>query len=321
MNPELSIIIVNWNGVDFLPSCLKSIAENPPGVEHEVIVIDNASSDGSPQWLASDEAKDIFPAGCFRLIQSDSNLGFGRANNVAIDQTDSPFVFLLNPDTIVKPNAIDRLLRSLRSDDKVGAVAPRLLNVDGSLQPSVWTFPPTATKFLVEGLKLYHFLPKRIRGRWLLSAHWGHDARMEVQHVSGAALMVSRNMINEIGAFDPKFHMYGEDAEFCLRINRNHWKILFEPKAEIVHVGGQSAIQRWGDETRLKEEAAFLEFQKELLTPFQVMRNTSVRMGLLGLYYSKNIVLRTYKQKNFIESFRLQKRAFSDSWKKLTSSK
>ncbi|RMG05069.1 MAG: glycosyltransferase, partial [Acidobacteria bacterium] len=103
----LSIIIVNWNGKDVLPACLRSVAENPPGVDYRVIVVDNASTDESRQWLASGEAAKLFPEGCFEVILNDENVGFGRANNQAMRAFPSDFFFLLNPDCTIEKKAID----------------------------------------------------------------------------------------------------------------------------------------------------------------------------------------------------------------------
>lgn len=317
MKPELSIIIVNWNGMNFLPNCLKSIEENRPVVPFEVIVVDNASSDGSIEWLHSEQAKSIFREGNFNVIESKENLGFGRANNLAIEQTETPFVFLLNPDTIVFPQSIDTLLSSLKADKKVGICGPKLLNDDGSLQPSALPFPPSGVKFLFDGLQLYKLLPKYVAGDWLLGRHWTHDKKRFLKVISGAALMTRREMINETGAFDEKFHMYGEDIEWCLRVSRLGWKIMFEPKAQIAHLGGQSAIQRWGKNVRLREEEAFLRFQMDFQTPFQVMRNTSARIFVTSLHYLKSLIFGGANKMILKQVLLIQFKGFAKSSKNL----
>lgn len=289
----LTIIIVNWNGKDFLPQCLRSIAENPPSVSFEVVVVDNLSADGSREWLVSEEAEQIFPAGSFRVILSDENLGFGRANNLAIDSTDSEYLFLLNPDTIVKLDAIDILLAVLKGERAIGAVAPKLLNEDGSTQYSVWGFPPTPLSLLVQGLQFDSLLPKQLLQTWLYASHWSYDRRAAVPMFSGAAIAAKREMIDMVGAFDPDFHMYGEDGEWCVRMNRNGWLTVFEPEAVIVHLGGQSSIQRWGtDDSRIKEQEAFIYFQKKCLPRVCVFSNLITRLFIFSLYYLRNIVLR-----------------------------
>lgn len=293
MRPELSIIIVNWNGIEFLPDCLRTIIENPPSVPFEVIVVDNDSSDGSMEWLASGETKQLFPAGIFKLIKSGANLGFGRANNLAIEQTSTPFVLFLNPDTKIEPSAVDFLLETLKSEDKIGAVAPKLLNADGSLQANVWAFPPTPLYLLVTGLKLYKFLPNRFVRDWLYSIHWDYKRKVAVPAFSGAAFMVKREMMDDVGAFDDSIHMYGEDAEWCVRMNRNGWRTFFEPMSEIYHIGGQSAIQRWGNgDIRLKEEEAFISVQRKLLPKYCFVANQMSRLLVLLLLYCKNFIAR-----------------------------
>ena len=317
--PTLSIIIVNWNGVAFLPHCLRSIVENPPSVRYEIVVVDNDSSDGSVEWMRSATAKKTLGAANFTRIESKENLGFGCANNLAIEKTTSPFIFLLNPDTVLTPGAVDRLLETLQSNERIGLVGPRLLNADGTLQPSVWPYPPTAMKMLFDGLQLYRFIPSKIRGDWLLSRHWLHNETRPVKVLSGAAMMVKREMIKEIGAFDPKFHMYGEDAEWCLRINKNNWQVIFEHRAEIIHLGGQSSAQRWGSSLRLKEEEAFLQFQKDFLSPFQVMLNTAMRIVILLVQSAKNLILRRTGPSLNREIIRLQFKGFSDSCRALVA--
>jgi GT2 family glycosyltransferase len=318
MKIDLTIIIVNWNGENVLPNSLTSIVANPPSVPYEIVVIDNASSDNSVAWLRSEEATKLLEGVNFRLVESGENLGFGRANNVVIEQTDSQFVFLLNPDTKVREGAIDRLLETIRSDEKIGAVAPKLLNEDGSLQPNVWAFPPTATKVLFEGLKLYSFLPAKIRGKWLLSRHWDYSERRKVPLFNGAAIMASRKMINEVGAFDPNYHMFGEDAEWGVRINRMGWNLYFEPEAEVYHLGGQSSIQRWGENEKvIKEEEGQQQFLRHCLTPFQMFKLSFVRVLITQFYRTRSSLLRRetkYLDMLFSIQFNALKKTLRDLW-------
>lgn len=292
-NVELSIVIVNWNGKDVLPACLQSIAENPPNVSYRVIVVDNASTDESREWLASGEAAKIFPEGCFEVILNDENVGFGRANNIAIERCESPFIFLLNPDTILRSHAIDNLIATLESNATYGMAGPKLLNPDISLQPSVWGFPPSALKILIEGLQLHRLIPEKIRGKWLLGRHWAHDERLVVKAISGAAMMVKRAMVEELGAFDPTIHMYGEDVEWCIRINKSKWKIVFEPTAEVIHIGGQSAELRWGSNKREYEERALLEFQCRYLSAWQLTSVNLARSFFTLIYLFRNSIVNT----------------------------
>ncbi len=291
-NIGLSVIIVNWNGEAFLPDCLKSIVKNPPCIPFEVIVVDNDSTDQSVEYLKSENVKNLFGSVPFKLIETGENLGFSRANNLAIEQTDSPFVFLLNPDTIVTSNAIDRLVKTLESSEDIGAVAPKLLEKDGRIQYSVWRFPPTPLSILTESFKLGNIIPGRFLGEWLYSSHWDYQKRTAVPSFSGAAIMAKREMIDKIGAFDSDFYMYGEDVEWCFRINKNGWKTIFEPEAEIYHLGGQSSVQRWGSsETRVKEQAGFLYCQSKCISKPWFFFNLLTSSSVLTLFYLKNLIL------------------------------
>jgi GT2 family glycosyltransferase len=272
---ELSIIIVNWNGGEFLRRSVESIIANPPAVEHEIVVIDNASTDESIAMLrASELARELINRGCLRIIENDKNLGFGRANNQAFALTEAPLLLLLNPDTEVTPGSIDCLIATLQSSTRIAAVGPRLLNVNGSLQISVWRNPPSAWEILLSQLKLYLLLPRRLRGELLLGGHWDHNRQRTVPMLSGAAILARREMINDVGGFDERFHVYGEDNEWCLRIIRAGWHLMFEPGAIVLHHGAQSSLQRWTDLQKLNVqlEASYV-FQKHSLPRWQLVSN------------------------------------------------
>jgi GT2 family glycosyltransferase len=210
------------------------------------------------------------------LIQNHENVGFGRACNQAISASSAPFVFILNPDTEVQEQSIDILLDLLKSDRAVGAAAPRLMNEDGTVQPSVWAHEiPYSLYVLLDGLALYRLLPRGLRAKLLRGRHWDHSERIEVRSFSGAAIMARREMIDQIGAFDERFDMYGEDAEWCSRMVRGGWKLIFEPAAQVIHHGGQSAAKRWTiTEQRLREEEANLRYQRQSLSRFHFTLNT-----------------------------------------------
>lgn len=250
MGVELSIIIVNWNGRELLEQCLDSIIKSPPSVGYEIIVVDNASTDGSVEWLRSNQRRWKTGGANFQLIENAENMGFGRANNKAFALTNTPFLFLLNSDAEVRAGAIDGLIQSLRSDDQVGGIGPKLLNTDETLQPSVYRNPPTVWEILMTGLRLYYLVPRQLRGELLLGPYWDHNRRREVRMLSGAAILLRREVIGSVGGFDEEFHFYGEDIEWCLRIVRSGWKLLFEPGAEVVHHGGVTAVARWGAEEK-----------------------------------------------------------------------
>lgn len=289
MRSVISIVIVNWNGLGFLPNCLQSLANNPPSVEYDVVIVDNDSTDGSREWLRSN-AHEIFPKETLTLIETEENLGFSKANNLAIGSTTSEKVLLLNPDTIVRKGALDRLMSTLDSTPSAGVVAPRLLNSDGSVQYSVWAFPPTPFSIIASDLQLARFIPKILLRNIVYSSFWDYRRRVDVPSVSGAAMMMRRQTIEEVGLLDPEYHMYGEDVEWCARIKRAGWKILFEPDAEITHLGGQSSVQRWGTAAGAKMHEAGIEVQFKCLPRYLILMNTLASTFTHGIYYLKNMI-------------------------------
>lgn len=305
---SLSVVIVNWNGLAFLPNCLRSIAENPPSVAYEVVIVDNASSDGSVEWLRSSEARQLVGDAEFRLIEPGENCGFGGANNLAFSVISSPMILLLNPDTVVRPRAIDQIISTLDAYPQAGGVAPKILNADGTVQTSVWGIGLTPLKIIFEELKLYHLLPKEMTSNWLLGSHWNYRKRQPVPVVSGAAILVRRDLITKVGGFDEDFHMYGEDLEWCTRIWKSGSKIYFEPDAEITHFGGESSALRWSEtEKALVQEEAFLLFQKKTLNKGQFIGNSIAKAFVASVYLVKHLITRD-QYRYFFQLFKMQLR-------------
>jgi len=274
MSVDLSIIIVNWNGRSLLAKCIESIVNHPPSAPYEILVVDNASKDGSVEWLRAARSNGLLKGASLRVIENIENVGFGRANNIAFRQTGARLVFLLNSDAEVKEGAIDRLIETLESSENAGGCGPRLLNTDGSLQHSVYRNPPTAWEILVTGLRLYYLLPRGLRGELLLGPYWDHARRRKARMLSGAAILFRREVLDSVGGFDEEFHFYGEDIELCLRIVNSGWELLFEPDAQVVHHGGVSALQRWGSgEKKQKLVDGVLQCYRKSLPRFQFVAN------------------------------------------------
>ncbi|HEX8351283.1 MAG TPA: glycosyltransferase family 2 protein [Pyrinomonadaceae bacterium] len=254
MSAELSIIIVNWNGGDLLRRTVESVVAAPPAAAYEVVVVDNASSDDSLARLRSGAAAGAL-GGRLRVFENADNLGFGRANNQAFAQTRAPLLLLLNPDTEVTGGSIDRLIQTVRTGERVGAAGPKLLNADGSVQVSVWRNSPAAWEALLTGFRLHRLLPRRVRGELLLAEHFDYARRRAVGMLSGAAMLVRREVVDEVGGFDERFHMYGEDNEWCLRITRAGWRLVFEPGAVVMHHGAASSVKRWDSLEKMRVQA------------------------------------------------------------------
>jgi N-acetylglucosaminyl-diphospho-decaprenol L-rhamnosyltransferase len=228
---NLSIVIVNWNSIDFTIDCIASIRANVRELDYEVIVVDNASQDGSCPALT-----ETYPT--VLLLRSDRNVGFARANNFGAAASRGDKILFLNPDTKVLGNAIQTMVSRLDLDPNVGAVGCRLLNRDLTVQTScVQPFPTILNQIF--GLEfLQRFGPTaRLLG---LSALFSTDASREVEVVSGASLMVKRQVFDEVGQFSADSFMYGEEADLCYKIWRAGWRVVHVGDAQIVHYGGQS---------------------------------------------------------------------------------
>jgi GT2 family glycosyltransferase len=183
-------------------------------------------------------------------------------------------LLLLNSDAEVRRGAIDKLVDALKSNEKIGGCGPKLLNADGSLQPSARRNPTTAWEILVTGLRISYLLPRRIRGELLLGPYWDHSRRRKVRMLSGAAILLRREVIDSVGGFDEEFYFYGEDAELCHRIVTSGWELLFEPEAQVVHHSHKSALLRWGAEGKHSQNAdAVLLYYRKSLSVFQFVAN------------------------------------------------
>lgn len=229
---DLSIAIVSWNTRGLLDECLKSIFETTQGIEFAVVVVDNASSDGSQEMV-----REKYPQ--VRLIENTGNVGFSRANNQAYEAVESEFFLLLNPDTVVRGDAMKRMTDFLRDNPKAGAVGPLVLNDDGSLQyswakfPTVWSEAMGRLDRSIDGLAQAPITADEVRALEPFPTGW----------VGGCAMMVRREAARQTGLMDESLFMYCEETDWCLRLDRAGWGIWVEPRAEIVHYGGKSSEQ------------------------------------------------------------------------------
>jgi GT2 family glycosyltransferase len=228
LTPRLSIIIVNFNGGRHLENCLDSLSREPPALAHDVTIVDNASTDGSLD--AARRRTDV------RVIALARNVGFSAANNVGIRATTAPLILLLNNDTIVPRGSIDALVSRLESDPRVAVAGPRLIDGEGRAELS---FGPMIAPFAELRQKIVMTLHERGSA---LSAWLDGATRVEkhVDWVSGACLLVRREVAEDVGLLDERFFLYTEDVDFCASIRARGGRILFTPAAEIVHLRGRS---------------------------------------------------------------------------------
>jgi GT2 family glycosyltransferase len=225
-----SIIIVNWNTQYDLCNCLRSIfRQSEDNLSLEVIVVDNASTDDSVRAVRT-----RFPE--VRIIENTENRGFAAANNQGIRASVGKFVLLLNPDTVLWDDSLSTLWEVISEHPQVGILGPRLLNQDGSVQPSVMSFPS-----LFSAVK--SFIRARIHGVSKIAPDIGEDI-VYVPCVSGACLLVRRDVFEQVGLLDESYYMYAEEIDFCFRANEMGWKVAYTPLTSVTHLGGQSTSQR-----------------------------------------------------------------------------
>ncbi len=239
----LSIIIVNWNVRDLARKCLLSVRREMllPVEEYELIVVDNASGDGSAEMFRA-EFPDI------TLIESPTNLGFGAGCNKAYKLARGAFVLLLNPDTEVIDHAVDGLLEIMRSRAAAGIVAPRLVHEDLSFQPASGGALPTLRNVAWNYLFLKDILPGFIAPPALF-LEGDPQGLLSIDWVSGASMLLRREAIGE-QIFDESFFMFGEDMEVCDRVRRDGWEVLYSSRHSIIHHHGRSFDQQESLEVR-----------------------------------------------------------------------
>ena len=232
---DLSAIIVNYNNFRVLKECLPSLFRSLKGIDAEVIISDNGSTDGSLEWV-----RDNFPD--IRILENGENLGFAEANNRVFAWTQGRYILLLNPDTVVLNGAFGPMMDLLEDNPRVGVVGCKLLNADGSRQISARKFPTLLTYWLRFSGLAHRYPKSRFCGQFNMS-HWdGKDAR-PVDWVSGAALMIRREILTLVGGIDPYFFLTYDEVDWCHRIKNAGYEVWYIPDGEILHLDRQSEPQ------------------------------------------------------------------------------
>ncbi len=230
---DVSIIIVSWNAKDYLRKCLKSLAQPTSLASMEIIVVDNASSDGSSEMVASE-----FPS--VRLIHSGGNLGFAKANNIGMRLSRGRYLGLVNSDVEVLDDCLSRLIEGMDNHPRIGMSGPFVFGGDGKIQRSCRGFPGVWNMFC-RCLALDHIFPscRLFNGYQLL--HWKQDSERAVDILSGCFWLARREAVEQVGGLDEGFFMYGEDMDWCRRFHNAGWELRFLPSARAIHYGGASS--------------------------------------------------------------------------------
>jgi O-antigen biosynthesis protein len=238
---EVSVIIVNYNVRDFLHQALVSIQKALKGIRSEIIVVDNASDDGSIEMVHRQ-----FPS--VKLISNQVNFGFAKANNIAIKQSRGKYLLLINPDTIVQEDTIRVMLEFMKSHPKAGMAGCRILNPDGSMEPACRRSFPTPWVAFTKIFGLSALFPKsKLFGRYNLT-YLSTDETYPVEAVSGSFMMVRKETVRQVGGLDEEFFMYGEDLDWCYRILQEGWQIYYVHTTQIIHYKGESTRRSSIDE-------------------------------------------------------------------------
>ena len=236
--PDISIVIVSFNTQDLTRRCLHAVQAHTRDVHCEVLVVDNASTDGSADMIARE-----FPEAT--LIRQPVNTGFAGGNNPGMAQAKGRYILLLNSDAFLAPGVLSSCLQCMDKTPRVGILGCRLTNPDGSLQPSARSLPGPINKALhISGLAA-RFPASRIFGK-IDYTWWDHRTPRCVGWVVGAFFMIRRETMDEIGFLDDGYFLYFEEIDYCLSARRASWDVLFFPGASVVHLGGQSTLKTPG---------------------------------------------------------------------------
>lgn len=240
---DLSIIIVSWNTCKLTADCVKSVIDNCSGVSYEIIVVDNASSDGSAGYI-----REHFPE--VEVLENSSNLGFAAANNRGASAARGRYLLLLNSDTIVQEGAVEAMCRYLDENEDAALCTCKLLNEDGTLQWNVRRFPTFVAMLhrhtFFDYLKIFYTAREHYR---MLDFDYDRDG--DVDQVSGAVILVRASVYSELGGMDEHMHFYFEETDFCYRIVEKGYRVHYTPAAEIVHLGGASSDKLSSAEVQL----------------------------------------------------------------------
>jgi len=231
---SIDIVIVNYNSTDYLLRCLESIENNLNGLVANIIIYDNASVD-NPERITN-QFSDV------SLIVNRFNIGFSAAVNRAFQKCFSPFVLLLNPDSIIKDGFFEPIIGFMERHHEVSVVGPKVMNEDGTIQGSARAFPTLLTGLFGRRSFLSRLFPNNrfTRGN-IIKMSLNGGTPMEVDWVSGACMLIRRKAIEDVGGMDERFFMYWEDADWCRRMWQKGWKVVYFPLSTIVHFVGASS--------------------------------------------------------------------------------
>ena len=251
---RVDVGVVTWNSRDVTVAALGHMLEVVGDCEVRLLVRDNGSTDGTADAITRSFPEAIVDAGS-------ENLGFGAGMNLLIARSDAPWFFALNSDAWPERNCLSSLVAAARQYPRAAAIAPRLLRLDGTLEHSTYPFPSLRVA-LMTASGAQRWLRRRAT-EMLLEGAWRHDVGRPVDWAVGAALLMRREALDDIGGFDERFFMYVEDLEWCWRAHQRGWEVYFEPSAAVRHIGNVSGAARYGDRRTAVYMANTYRFYRE----------------------------------------------------------
>lgn len=250
----ISVIIIAYNGMAFLPDCLASVVDSVREVDAEIIVVDNGSSDGTTAFIGktySDVA----------LIANEENRGFASAVNQGLERATGEFVLLLNQDTRIRGDAIVRLARRMEQDETIGTIGPKFIGFDGALQKACRMFP-TYRHLLFDFTGLAFLFPRsRVFGGWRMG-WFDHETERAVDQPMGAALMIRRRVLKTVGRFDERFRIFFNDVDYCRRVREAGFVNRYYPDAVVEHYYGGTIRKIKPEMIRESHRAMYRYFKK-----------------------------------------------------------
>lgn len=240
---NLSIIIVSWNVKELLRKCLKSIFEKTQGIEFEIIVVDNASNDGSAQMVLTE-----FPK--VALIASNENLGFARGNNMGFEQASGKYVLFMNPDMELVENSFPKLIELMDKNPNIALSTCQLIYPDGALQRNVKNNPGTCDQILIL-LKLHHFFQPKCLKKYLAKG-FDYTKEQEVKQIMGAFIFADAEILKKLEGWDSRYFVWWEDLDLCKRVQDAKYKILYTPITKVMHYEAKAFEQQQSFEKQIR---------------------------------------------------------------------
>ena len=279
---DLSIIIVNYRTYDLTKQTIESVINEDHHFSYEIYVVDNASADGSLENLKKDFSKES-ENGLIKFIANAENKGFAHANNLVMDQISAKYVLLLNSDTIIVDDCLEKCIEYMETKNTVGAVGCKVLLPDGTLDKACRRSFPDFNVSFYRMTGLSHIFPKSKRfGRYNLT-YLDENETYEVDCLVGAFMLVRSAAIRQVGLLDETFFMYGEDIDWCYRIKSAGWKIMYQGEAKIIHYKGASSKQK----NKLIYEfyrAMYIFYNKHYKDEYPGIITAITYVGIWGMY-------------------------------------